>query len=73
MERPAPSSQTVVYAVIRRTMAQSHMRKAPATKKVRCIGLDVYSETIALAVAEPGREDEVFGRHSELAGGGAKR
>jgi hypothetical protein len=29
------------------------MRKEPVMKKVRCIGLDVHADTIAVAVAEP--------------------
>jgi transposase len=35
------------------------MRKEPVMKKVRFVGLDVHAETIAVAVAEPGREAEV--------------
>jgi transposase len=35
------------------------MRKEPVMKKVRFVGLDVHAETIAVAVAEPGRDAEV--------------
>ena len=40
-------------------MAQSHMRKEPVMKNVRFVGLDVHAETIAIAIAEPGRDGEV--------------
>ena len=43
------------------TPTQSHMRKEPVMKKVRCIGLDVHADTIAVAVAEPGGEVRSLG------------
>lgn len=41
-------------------MAQSHMRKEPVVRKTtRFLGLDVHADTIAVAVAEAGRDGEV--------------
>jgi len=37
------------------------MRKEPVMRKVRCLGLDVHAETIAVAVAEPNGEVRAFG------------
>jgi hypothetical protein len=42
--------------------AQSHKRKEPVMKeKLRFLGLDVHSETIAVAVAEPDGEVRSLG------------
>ena len=41
-------------------------------EKVRCVGLDVHAETIAVAVAEPGGEVRALGMIPEPAGGGAE-
>jgi transposase len=46
----------VGYASIAKTVAQSHMRRRPVMRDAtRFVGLDVHADTIAVAVAEPGR------------------
>jgi hypothetical protein len=53
MERPAPDLQTVGYAADREEpWRRATYKWEPAMKNVRFVGLDVYAETMAVAVAE---------------------
>jgi hypothetical protein len=56
MERPAPDLQSAGYALDREDPRRRAAYKwEPAMKNVRFVGLDVYAETIAVAVAEAER------------------
>src|SRR4030095_15107351 len=61
MERPAPiRSSWITLRVGELHNAEPHA-KEPAMSNVRCIGLDVHAETIAVAAAEPAGEVRSLG------------
>src|SRR6266496_4401905 len=56
MERPAPIRSAWVTLRVGELHNAAPHAKEPVMSKVRCVGLDVHAETIAVAVAEPDGE-----------------